>query len=60
MTRPVPHWFCILAAEARRVCRERGVSYDDATAVEIAPVHAEAERRLGEELWRLVERQLRQ
>lgn len=43
----IPSWFFVLEAETKRLCRARGVDYDSATAYEIAPIHAEAERRLG-------------
>lgn len=52
--RMIPSWFLVLEAETRRLCRERGVDYDNATVDEIAPIHAEAERRLGEPFYDLL------
>lgn len=54
-----PHWFCVLVSAGRKVAKERNIDYDDALVKEAAELHAEAERRLGDELRRLVERETR-
>jgi len=55
----MPKWFLVLVQEGRRIARERRQNYDTADVWLKRELHMEAERRLGQTLVDLVEREWR-